>query len=109
MLFSGKGDRAGYRVDLGIILPGLAVTVAVVALLARRTLQLRRLPARTGVEGMVGATARVVDGFSGRNRGRVHVIGEYWEAEGPPDLAPGEAARVTRVRDGVLHVERRNG
>jgi membrane-bound serine protease (ClpP class) len=109
MLFSGKGDRAGYRVDLGIILPGLAVTVAVVALLARRTLQLRRLPARTGVEGMVGATARVVDGFSGRNRGRVHVIGEYWEAEGPADLAPGEAARVTRVRDGVLHVERRSG
>src|SRR5262249_23487871 len=109
MLFSGKGDRFGYRVDLGLILPGLAVTVTVVALLARRTIQLRRLPARTGVEGMIGATARVVDGFAGQVRGRVHVVGEYWEAEGPADLAPGEKARIMRVKDGVLHVERRSG
>jgi membrane-bound serine protease (ClpP class) len=109
MLFSGNGDRAGYRVDLGIILPGLVVTLGIVALLTRRTLQLRRLPARTGVEGMIGAPARVVDGFSGARRGRVHVFGEYWDAEGPADLAPGETARVQRVGDGILEVERRSG
>ena len=109
LLFAGKGDTAGYRVDLGIIVPGLALTLGVVGLLTWKTLQLRRLPARTGVEGMVGASARVVDGFSGQRRGRVHVFGEYWEAEGPDDLSPGDMVRITRVKDGVLHVERRSG
>jgi membrane-bound serine protease (ClpP class) len=109
LLFSGKGDVAGYRVDLGIIVPGLALTLGVVGLLTWKTLQLRRMPARTGVEGMVGASARVVDGFSGQRQGRVQVLGEYWEAEGPADLSPGETVRVRRVDDGVLHVERRSG
>jgi membrane-bound serine protease (ClpP class) len=109
LLFSGKGDAAGYRVDLGIIVPGIALTLGVVGLLSWKTLQLRRLPARTGVEGMVGASARVVDGFSAEGRGRVHVLGEYWEAEGPSGLDPGETVRITRVKDGILHVERRGG
>ena len=109
LLFSGKGDAAGYRVDLGIIVPGIALTLGVVGLLSWKTLQLRRMPARTGMEGMVGASARVVDGFSAERRGRVHVLGEYWEAEGPSGLDPGETVRVTRVRDGILHVERRGG
>lgn len=109
LLFAGKGDAAGYRVDLGIIVPGLALTLGVVGLLTWKTLQLRRLPARTGVEGMVGTSARVVDGFSGQRHGRVHVSGEYWEAEGPGDLSSGDTVRITRVKDGVLHVERRSG
>jgi membrane-bound ClpP family serine protease len=109
LLFSGKGDVAGYRVDLGIIVPGLALTLGVVAFLTWKVLQARGLPVRSGAEGMVGAPAKVVDGFAGHRQGRVHVLGEYWEGVGPADLAAGETVRVARVKDGVVHVERRNG
>ena len=110
LLFSGKGDAGGYRVDLGIIIPGLALTLGVVGLLTWKTLQLRLSPARTGPEAMVGAEARVVDGFGPpRGTGRVQVLGEYWEAIGPPGLAPGEPVRIVRLEGMTLFVERRNG
>ncbi len=110
LLFSGKGDAGGYRVDLGIIIPGLALTLGIVGLLTWKTLQLRLSPARTGPEAMIGAEARVVDGFQPpRGTGRVHVQGEYWDSIGPPGLAPGEPVRIVRVEGMTLFVERRNG
>jgi membrane-bound serine protease (ClpP class) len=110
LLFSGKADAAGYRVDLGIIVPGLVLALAIVGLLTWKTLQLRLAPPRTGLEAMVGASGRVVDGFGpGTGSGRIHVGGEYWEAAGPSDLAPGEAVRVARIEGARLFVERRNG
>lgn len=110
LLFSGKGDAAGYRVDLGIIVPGLALTLAIVALLTWKTLQLRRTPARTGLSAMVGELARVAHGFAGlEGRGTVQLHGEYWNAVGPPGLEPGDTVRVERIADGTLYVERRNG
>jgi len=106
LLFSGHGDRNGYRVDIGIIVPGIVVTLAIVGLLSFKTMQLRALPARTGSSAMVGAPARVVDGFA-EGRGRVQIGGEYWEASGPPGLAQGEVVTVTRVDGMTLAVDRR--
>jgi len=108
LLFSGHGEGTGYRVDLGIIVPGIVLTLAVVGLLSFKTMQLRMLPARTGAAAMVGAPAQVVDGFA-EGRGRVHIHGEYWEASGPPGLERGDHVTVTRVDDMTLHVERRVG
>ena len=110
LLFSGKGDAAGYRVDVRIIVPGLALALAIVGLLSWKTVQLRRMPSRTGLSAMVGEIARVVRGFSAAHgTGTVHVRGEYWNAVGPPGLAAGESVRVARIADGILYVERRNG
>ncbi|MGH9368919.1 MAG: NfeD family protein [Thermoanaerobaculia bacterium] len=106
LLFSGRGGTADYRVDLGILLPSLVLTLSVVALLTAKTIQLRRRPATTGVAGMVGETARVVEGFSD-GAGRVHVFGEYWDARGPSDLVPGDEVRIVRVDGLTLRVERR--
>ena len=109
LLFSGKGDRAGYRIDLGIILPGLVLTLAVVAFLTWNTVQRRRAPVRTGLGAMVGQPARVVDGFgSAAMTGRVQVLGEYWDAVGPAGISPGEVVRIRRVDGRTVHVERRN-
>jgi membrane-bound serine protease (ClpP class) len=106
LLFSG-GDRRGvYRVDLGILVPSLALALALVALLTARTVQMRRRPTTTGAAGMIGAAARVVEPFAG-GEGRVHVFGEYWDAHGPADLAPGDEVRVVRVEGLKLRVERR--
>jgi membrane-bound serine protease (ClpP class) len=109
LLFSGPGDKQGYRVDLGIIVPGLAVTLGVVALLTMKTIQLARAPARTGVEALLGESARVVRGFSeAHGKGTVHLNGEYWDAVGPEGLLPGETVRIRRVEGMTLHVERRH-
>lgn len=109
LLFSGREGDVAYRVDLSIIIPGLALTLLVVGLLTFKTLQLRMAPATTGLEGMVGETARVVSGFSGSpGAGKVLVHGEYWEADGPAGLASGELVRVVGVDGLRLRVERRN-
>jgi membrane-bound serine protease (ClpP class) len=107
LLFSGGAKGEGYRVDLAVVIPGLAATLAIVGLLAWKTARLRREPARTGLSAMVGQGARVADGFGETRRGRVHVFGEYWEAEGPEGLLPGETVRIVRVTGRTLHVERR--
>ena len=46
LLFSGKGERAGTGSTSAIIIPGLALTLAIVGLLTWKTLQLRLAPAR---------------------------------------------------------------
>ncbi len=109
LLFSGKGDAAGYRVDLAIIVPGLAMALAIVGLLTWKTIQLRRAPARTGLSAMVGESARIVRGFGLETGGTVQARGEYWNAVGSSGLEAGETVRIVRIADGVLYVERRNG
>jgi membrane-bound serine protease (ClpP class) len=109
LLFSGRGEESIYRVDLSVIVPGLVLTLAIVAFLAWKTLELRMRPASTGLEGLVGETARVVEEFTSPGRGRVLVHGEYWEAEGPTDLARGDEVRVAGIEDLRLRVERRTG
>lgn len=82
-LFSGKGDAAGYRVDLSIILPAVAMTLGVVGFLTFRTISLRRMPVRTGASGLVGKSARVVRPFGEPDAmGTVQLEGEYWDAYG---------------------------
>ncbi len=107
LLFSGRGEEAIYRIDLSIIVPGLILTLAIVALLTWKTVELRMRPARTGGEGMVGDTARVVEGFAG-GMGKVVIHGEYWDADGPAGLAEGERVRITGVEGLRLRVERRD-
>ncbi|HEU5249697.1 MAG TPA: nodulation protein NfeD [Thermoanaerobaculia bacterium] len=108
LLFTGRGEETIYRIDLSIIVPALVLTLAIVALLTWKTLELRLRPARTGAEGMIGQAARVVESFSPDGRGRILLHGEYWDAEGPPGLAPGEDARVVGMEGLRLRVERRN-
>lgn len=108
LLFSGRDGEAEYRVDLSIIIPGLALTLAIVTFLTWNTLRLRMAPATTGLEGMVGETARVVNGFDAPpGIGKVLAHGEYWDAQGPPGLSPGETVRVVEVSGTRLRVERR--
>jgi membrane-bound serine protease (ClpP class) len=108
LLFSGPRGEGPYRVDLSIVLPSLVLTLAVVALLTWKTIQLRMRPATTGTEGMIGELARVIDGIPEPGaHAKVLVHGEYWDAEGPPGIAAGETVRVVGVEGFRLRVERR--
>jgi membrane-bound serine protease (ClpP class) len=107
LLFSGRGEQ-GYRVDLSIILPAVAMTLGVVGFLTFRTISLRRLPVRTGASSLFGKNARVVRPFGEPDAmGTVLVEGEYWDAYGAPGAAPGETVRVVGMEGLKLRVERR--
>lgn len=107
LLFSGHGD-AGYRVDISIILPSVALTLAVVGFLTWRTIVTRSAPVRTGAEGLVGKSARVVRASDEPGgAGTVLVDGEYWDATGAAGVAPGETVRIRAVEGLKLRVERR--
>jgi membrane-bound serine protease (ClpP class) len=107
LLFSGRGDQ-GYRVDLSIILPAVAMTLGVVGFLTFRTISLRRMPVRTGASSLLGKNARVVSpSTEPDNLGTVLLEGEYWDAYGAPGAAPGETVRVVGMEGLKLRVERR--
>ena len=108
LLFSGQGDSAGYRVDISIILPTVALTLLVVGFLTWQSVRLRRLPIRTGHEGLMGESAQVVREFDESGQGTVLVHGEYWHARGAPGAPRGEQVKVSRVEGFTLRVERRS-
>jgi membrane protein implicated in regulation of membrane protease activity len=63
----------------------------------------RRRRAVTGAEGLIGATARVVEPC--RPWGRVRVHGELWQAHCALGADAGQTVHIQRVDGLVLHVE----
>jgi membrane-bound serine protease (ClpP class) len=71
-----------------------------------------RRPVVTGVQGMIGETAEVVEDFTpalaaaaAHGRGRVRYRGELWNARGNSDLRAGQMARIVKVEGLTLWVE----
>jgi membrane-bound serine protease (ClpP class) len=60
-------------------------------------------PVVTGVQGMIGDNAEVVQGFTGV--GRVRYRGELWKARSDTELQAGQAARIVKVEGLTLWVE----
>jgi membrane-bound serine protease (ClpP class) len=102
LLFAG--NKEGYHVDLGIVLPGALLAGGIVAALLARTLALRARPPRTGPEGLVGETGTVLVPIEGH--GKVVVHGEYWDAEAAEPIAQGATVRVLALDGMKLRVEK---
>ena len=62
-------------------------------------------PVATGTQAMIGASAEVLDDFTGK--GRVRYGGELWNARSEAPLHAGDAARIVRVEGLTLWVEPR--
>ena len=86
--------RIGWPMAIGLALASLAI----VLVMARAALKVRRTPVVTGREQMVGAIGEVVRWKNGR--GDVFVHGEHWRAEGVDRLKPGDPVEV-RAIDGL--------
>ncbi len=96
MLFDAPGEFMA--VSLGVLLPTVITTIAFfggVAYLAGRA-QLAQ--PTTGLAGLLGQRAVVVDA------GRVRVLGELWRAEGCAGLAPGSEVEVVAAEGLSLKV-----
>jgi membrane-bound serine protease (ClpP class) len=93
MLFDA--DAPGFGVSLPLV-GGVAIaSLGLTLLIVRLALKSRRSRVVTGVEGLVGASARVLD-WDGR-AGHVFAAGERWAADGPEGLQPGQSVTVTAV------------
>jgi membrane protein implicated in regulation of membrane protease activity len=64
---------------------------------------LRRYRVRTGVEGLVGSTAEVIEACD--PRGRVRLRGEIWHASCSGGAGVGDRVTVTAVHGLTLEVE----
>jgi len=60
-------------------------------------------PVVTGVQGMIGDNAEVIQSFTGV--GRVRYRGELWNARSSRELAAGQTARIVKVEGLTLWVE----
>ena len=92
---------------MNIALPLIAAIATVgglmivgIAYVAARSL---RRPVVTGVQGMIGENAEVVQDFAGN--GRVRYRGELWNARSDAGLRTGQLARIVKVAGLTLWVE----
>jgi membrane-bound serine protease (ClpP class) len=91
-------DAPGYGIALPLIMSVTLVLGLAVIMTISLALKARGRPVVSGAEELVGATARVLDGFPGR--GRVHLHGENWTARSEQPLRPGQLVEVIG-RDGL--------
>jgi membrane-bound serine protease (ClpP class) len=84
---------AGVATVGGLVIVGIAY-------IAARSM---RRPVVTGVQGMVGDRAEVIQSSAGT--GRVRYRGELWKAHSEVELQPGQMARIVKVDGLTLWVE----
>ncbi len=90
LLFSG--NRYGYRVDVGIVVPGAILVAGVMAALSIRAARVRARPVRTGAEGLIGESGRALTDLA--PTGRVIAHGEYWNARAETPVESGALVRI---------------
>lgn len=93
----------GKQVLLGIVFAVLAYEVCehvIVPVLFRW--KMRGRSALTGLESLVGRTARVLEWENGA--GTVMVQGERWKAQSAARISPGDRVRITKARSLTLTV-----
>jgi membrane-bound serine protease (ClpP class) len=96
-------DIPGMNIALPLIAAVATVGGLVIVGIAYVAARALRRPVVTGVQGMVGDRAEVIQPFSGT--GRVRYRGELWKAHSEVELQPGQMARIVKVDGLTLWVE----
>ena len=92
-------DLPGYQLPIAIIAGFAAATGGVAFFIVGAAVRARRARVVSGVEGMVGGSALVLEDF--HDRGTVRAFGEIWQASSTAPLAKDSKVRITGV-DGLL-------
>jgi membrane-bound serine protease (ClpP class) len=103
MLF--KSPEPALRVSVELIAMVSAFSLLVVGFLVFMALRARRMPVRTGVEGMIHEIGIVRSALD--PHGKVFVHGELWDAVAEEPVGVGEPVEVVAVRNLTLAVRRR--
>jgi membrane-bound serine protease (ClpP class) len=96
-------DVPGMGVGRPLIAAFATVGVIVIAAIVYLATRAMRHPVATGAPGMIGASAEVFEGFTGK--GRVRYGGELWNARSDVALRAGQTARIVKVEGLTLWVE----
>ncbi|CAM4051919.1 nodulation protein NfeD [Vreelandella rituensis] len=96
-------DAENLRVSLPMIAGVALLAAAVMLWTATRFIGLKRQPAHTGQEQLVGHEAVVLKDFE--EHGYVRLEGERWHARSQTPLSQGQTVKVVRVEGLTLHVE----
>ena len=91
-------DVPGYSIPIGVIAGFTIATGAILFFIVGAAINARRQVVVTGVRGMVGGSAVVIEDFDGQ--GRVRAFGEIWTARTEGALSKGAKVKVTGV-DGL--------
>jgi membrane-bound serine protease (ClpP class) len=98
-------DVPGMNIALPLITAFATVGGLVIVGIAYVAARSQRRPVVTGVQGMIGDNAEVIQDFTGT--GRVRYRGELWNARSDTDLRTGQMARIVKVEGLTLWVEPR--
>jgi membrane-bound serine protease (ClpP class) len=98
-------DVPGMNIALPLIAAIATVGGLIVLGIAYIAARSMRRPVVTGVQGMIGDDAEVLQGFTGT--GRVRYRGELWSAHSDTGLSTGQIARIVKVEGLTLWVEPR--
>ena len=98
-------DVPGMNVALPLIAAIATVGGLVILGIAYIAARSMRRPVVTGVQGMIGDNAEVLQGFTGT--GRVRYRGELWNAHSDTELNTGQIARIVKVEGLTLWLEPR--
>ena len=96
-------DVPGMNIALPLITAFATVGGLVIVGIAYVAARSMRRPVVTGVQGMIGDNAEVIQDFAGT--GRVRYRGELWSARSETELRAGQIARIVKVEGLTLWVE----
>jgi membrane-bound serine protease (ClpP class) len=94
------------QLNLGLILPVVAGTVAIAALLVRLAVSARHLRPTTGEEGMIGSSGVTRTSLGPGAPGRITTRGEIWQAVSDEPIPEGAPVRVVAVDGLTLSVRK---
>ena len=95
--------QAAFRLPLTYIVPGTLLTATFFLFVIGKGLRAQRLPAKVGLQTMVGRTVTAVTPI-GPGGGTVLIDGEHWKAVSELPMMAGDAAAITSVEGLTLHV-----
>ena len=95
-------DAENLRLSLPLIGGVALISSALMLWVMVRFAGLRRRPARTGQEELIGHEAVALDDFT--DSGHVRLLGERWNARSSVAIASGQVVRVTAVDGLTLEV-----
>lgn len=104
MLFN-RADPA-FRLGLGYIIPGVALTVAFFLFVVGKGLRAQSLPVRAGRETMIGQVIPALSRIS-RTEGKVFIEGEIWRAVSDDIIEKDTPVEVVSVEGLTLKVKSR--
>ena len=96
-------DAENLRISLPMIAGIALLSAGLMLWVVTRFIGLRRRPAKTGQDEMVGSEATVAEAFEAQ--GHVRLMGERWNARSSEPLHKGQVVRVTAVDGLTLIVE----